>query len=99
MPRFFFQVRDDSSAFDDTEGEVLQGPAAAAVRAEQIARELAGDGDSYRGYQVIALDESGNETANCPVAPCASSTHPERESGGRQTSVQQPPVGRELFAE
>lgn len=75
MPRFFFHVRDNSSAFDDTEGEFLREPAAAAIKAEQIARELADDGDSYRGYQVIALDESGNEVANCRVA----------ESGGRST--------------
>ena len=78
MPRFFFHVRDDCRAFDDTEGEILREPAAAAIRAEQIARELAGDGDSYRGYQVIALDEAGNEVASCRVASC-----PEPESGGR----------------
>lgn len=71
MPRFFFHVRDDSTEFDDTEGEVLRGPAAAARRAEQIARELAGDGDSYRGYQVIVLDELQNEVARCAIAPCA----------------------------
>ena len=69
MPRFFFHVRDDSSAFDDREGEVLPGPAAAAARAEQITRELAGDGDSYRGYHVIVLDELGNEVARCAIAP------------------------------
>lgn len=67
MPRFFFHVRDDSSAFDDTEGEVLPAPGAAATRAEQIARELAGDGDSYRGYQIIVLDELGNEVARCAI--------------------------------
>ncbi len=83
MTRFFFHVRDHSNAFDDTEGEVLQGRAAAAVRAEQIARELAGDGDSYRGYQVVAVDESGNEIANCPIAPCACRAHSERESVGQ----------------
>ena len=83
MARFFFHVRGCSSAFDDTEGEVLRGSAAAAVRAEQIARELAGDGDSYRGYQVIALDESGNEVASCAIAPCGCSAQSERESGGQ----------------
>jgi hypothetical protein len=83
MPRFFFHVRDDSSAFNDIEGEVLLGHAVAALKAQQIARELAGDGDSYRGYQVIALDESGNEVANCVIAPCASDAEPERESGGQ----------------
>ena len=83
MPRFFFHVRDNSSAFDDAEGEVLGGPAAAAIRAEQIARELAADGDSYRGYQVIALDESENEVASCAVAPCTSCADSEGESGGQ----------------
>jgi hypothetical protein len=83
MPRFFFHVRDDSSAFDDAEGEILQWPAAAVIKAEEIARELAGDGDSYRGYQVIALDESGNEVASCAIAPCGCSARSERESGGQ----------------
>ena len=69
MPRFFFHVRDGSSALDDSEGELLPGPAAAATRAEQIARELAADGDSYRGYLVIVLDESGNEVARCAIEP------------------------------
>ena len=97
MPRFFFHVRDDSSAFDDTEGEILQWPAAAAVRAEQIARELAGDGDSYRGYQVIALDEAGNEIASCPVAPYACSAHSELESGG-QPDLSAGTAGQPRFA-
>lgn len=69
MPRFFFHVRNDPIAFNDTEGEVLPGPAAAATRAEQIARELARDGDSYRGYQVVVLDELGNEVARCAIEP------------------------------
>ncbi len=69
MPRFFFHVRDGLAAFDDREGEVLPGPGAAATRAEQIARELAGDGDNYRGYQVIVLDELGNEVARCAIVP------------------------------
>ena len=99
MPRFFFHVRDNSSAFDDKEGELLREPAAAAIKAEQIARELAGDGDSYRGYQVIALDESGNEVANCRVAPGASSAYLPGRAAGSSTSVQQPPISRELFVE
>ena len=69
MPRFFFHVRSGSNALDDKTGEVLPGPAAAATRAEQIARELAGDGDSYRGYQVIVVDELGNEVARRTIEP------------------------------
>ena len=66
MPRFFFHVRAISSAYDD--GEVLQGRVAAASRAKQIACELAGEGDVYRDYEVIALDEPEKEIARCAIA-------------------------------
>jgi hypothetical protein len=68
MARYFFHVRNGESAFDDEMGEVHSTPDGAVARAAQIARELAAEPESYRGYSVIVTDEDGNEIANVLIA-------------------------------
>lgn len=68
MPRYFFHVRDGARSFDDGEGEILSGVAAAAAKAAQIARELAADWEAYRSYRVVVTDDAGNEIASRTIA-------------------------------
>jgi hypothetical protein len=68
MPRYFFHVRDDARSFDDREGEILPGVAAAAAKAAQIARELAADREAYRSYRVVVTDDTGNEIASRTIS-------------------------------
>jgi hypothetical protein len=68
MPRYYFHVRNDK-AFDDDTGELHQTRQAAEAQAVQLASELAADGQTYRGYDVVVTDEEGNEIARLPIAP------------------------------
>ena len=76
MPRYFFHVRDGSRSFDDREGEILSGVAAAASKAAQIARELAADWEAYRSYCVVVTDDTGNEIASRTIALSCSANGP-----------------------
>jgi hypothetical protein len=67
MTRYFFKVSHHEAEFVDENGEDLPTPEAAKLRAETIARELAGDGRNYRGYVVIVTDWQGAEIARVPV--------------------------------
>lgn len=68
MPRYFFHVRDGTRSFDDRDGEVLSGIAAAEAKAAQIARELAADREVYHSYRVVVTDDTGSEIANRMIA-------------------------------
>ena len=67
MPRYFFKVSDHKAEFVDENGKDLPNPETAKLRAETIARELAGDGRHYRGYVVIVTDWQGAEIVRVPV--------------------------------
>jgi hypothetical protein len=69
MPRYFFHVRDGRLVFDDATGEMHPTRQAAEAKAAQLASELAADGETYSGYNVIVTDDHGNEIARVRVAP------------------------------
>jgi hypothetical protein len=68
MPRYFFHVTDGVRSFDDREGEILSGVAAAEAKAAQIARELAADREAYCNYRVVVTDDTGNEIGSRAIA-------------------------------
>ena len=68
MPRYFFHVTDGARSFDDREGEILSGFAAAEAKAAQIARELAADWEAYCNYRVVVTDDTGNEIGSRAIA-------------------------------
>jgi hypothetical protein len=65
--RYFFQVLGNGITVEDETGTVLSGPEAARLHASITAAELAQDGNEYRGCEVSAVDERGNEIARLPV--------------------------------
>ena len=64
---YFFHVSGDGKTFEDETGTVLPDAGTARLHASVIAAELAQDGEEYRGFQVYAVDEDGNEIARMPV--------------------------------
>jgi hypothetical protein len=68
MPRYFFHVRGGAFSFDDETGETCSSHEAAEAIASNIARELAGDGETYRGYHVLVTDQNGNEIGRIAIA-------------------------------
>lgn len=52
---------------NDGRGTILSGSEAARPHASVIAAELAQDGNEYRGREVFAVDDDGNEIARLPV--------------------------------
>jgi hypothetical protein len=65
--RFFFHVLGNGITVEDGSGTVLPSPEAARLYASVIAGELAQDGNQYRGCDVCAVDEVGNEIARLSV--------------------------------
>lgn len=65
--RYFFHVLGNEITVEDGTGTVLSGAEAARLYASVIAAELAQDGNEYRGCEVYAVDEVGNEIARLPV--------------------------------
>jgi hypothetical protein len=75
--RYFFHVTDSRhSTFADEAGTALSGSETALRRAAIIAAELAEDGDSYWGYSVIVVDETGDEVGKVPVGSRAAEGMP-----------------------
>jgi hypothetical protein len=68
MPRYFFHVTNGVRSFDDREGEILPGVAAAEAKAAQIARELAADREAYCNYRVVVTDDTGSEIGSREIA-------------------------------
>ncbi len=65
--RYFFHVLGNGITIEDEIGTVLSGPETARLHASVIAAELALDGNEYRGCDVHAVDEGGNEIDRLPV--------------------------------
>lgn len=67
MRRYYFHVRNRVHSLDDEVGEVHGAVEAAKAKAQQIARELAQEPETYRGYGVIVTDEGGNTIADVMI--------------------------------
>jgi hypothetical protein len=85
MPRYNFHVSRGAHSFDDGVGELHDTIEAAAAKARQIARELAQEPDTYRGYRIIVIDEGGNTIimACWPIA----TVRPSRSTTALRTAV------------
>ena len=66
MPRYFFNLSDGKSEYDDHEGAALADDAAAKDMARQVASDLAKDG-AYDGFWVVVRDDLQNELCRVPV--------------------------------
>jgi hypothetical protein len=66
--RYFFEITDGTTCFNDAEGQRCRSRIAAGAEAARIAAELAAEGEAYRGFAVRVLDQHGAEVVRIPVA-------------------------------
>jgi hypothetical protein len=68
LMHYRFNVIGDNRVFLDDAGESFPSAAAATSEAAKIARDLASEGDAYRGYEITVVDDTGAEVARVAVA-------------------------------
>lgn len=67
MPRYYFDVTDDSTIFEDREGSELRDRSLAKETALRVALEL-GEDEQYANYYVVVRD-GDEEIERLPVVP------------------------------
>ena len=70
--RYFFHVMGGSSPIEDEEGITFPNTSDAVAHARIIANDLAGDGDQYRGYAIVVMDDSGKANIAISSQPSGS---------------------------
>jgi Domain of unknown function (DUF6894) len=65
--RYFFDVSDGTSMFEDDQGQTFATLDYAKAEASVLAAELAADSGQYRGFEIYVTDEAGNEVARVPI--------------------------------
>ena len=67
MAQFYFHVRSEDRSLDDETGEPHDSVETAKLRAQQIARELSEEPETYSGCWVTVTNEGGLTVAYIPV--------------------------------
>jgi hypothetical protein len=68
MPRYYFHVRKDGHRLDDDDvGQELASAKAAEATAQQIARQLFDEPETYGTYSIVVIDEHGKVVLIIPI--------------------------------
>lgn len=65
--RYFFDISDGTSMFEDDHGQTFATLKEAKAAASVFAAELATDSGQYRGFEIYVTDEDGNDVARLPI--------------------------------